>query len=323
MPEKEQTEELTKEQQEQIVHEKAVNEDPAEELTTLLAEKKAEEKSTDVKAEAEDDAKDDSKEEVEAEGAEKEEEKDEFDPEILSIAADLGMSEVRARRFASVGKLTEELTELAAEAERVALVQEKSTKEDPPAAKPEPDKKVDAKKSYIVAGEDLDEALVKQLNAALDGISNQHDERSKALEAHVAALTTQIQANQAAQFVQHFDAMMEKHGEPYSKEIGTGPTYDLSGKVRANREKIVKRMTILVNAHVASNQAIPSDDSLVQSAMKDVFGAKENGNGTVEKRKAPYLRRSSSRGSQTPSTKMRARLDLDEKLAALRGGGEE
>ena len=285
---------LTAEEQEKAAHEKRVNEDPGDEPLPVKDEKE--------------------KPEAEKEEPEKKEAKEEgqFDAEILSIAADLGIDEAKARSYSSVADLERVLLELSSRDEPKA---EKKAEKKPEEKAPE--------KIYIEAGDDLDEALVKQLNAALDGISGRYDEKAAALEEKITSLTGTIQANQAAQFVRVFDDMLVKHGGAYVEDLGEGGTLELSGKHRANRDRILDEMGHLVTSHQLRNKPIPSDDQLVQRAIKEILGEKEKDNGEVEKRKGQYLRRGSSRSPTPPSKQIRARLELREKLAALGGDGEE
>lgn len=284
---------LTKEEQEQLTHEKAVNEDVNAEPLSVVEGKQPE--------------KDESKEE--AVGAEKEAPADEFDAELLAIAADLGMDESKARSYSSPADLERALLALSSR--------------DEPEVKKEEEKKQKPEPIHIQAGDDLDEALVKQVNEALDRISGRQDEKSAALERTISDLTNVMQANQAAQFINRFDDMLKVHGASYMHELGEGPTLDLAGKQRVAREKIVDEMGLIVASHQLRKRPIPSDDQLMQRALKEVFGGKDKDNGEVEKRKGQFLRRGSSRSSTPPSKRMRARLELREKLAALGGGGDE
>lgn len=298
MPDPEKKDELamTKEDEQRMAHEKAVNEDPGEKPLPVSE--------ADETKEAE--KEDETKEKEVAEG------KVELDADILAMVADVGKDEAWARSFSSDKDLTQALLALYEREEPVA-------KQEP--EKEEPDKKPEP--IHLQAGDDLDEALVKQVNEALDKISGRHDETANALREEIAALTATVQQSQAAQFVGQFDAMLSKHGEPYVHELGEGATMDQSSKHQKNREKIVKRMAVLVNAHIGANQPVPSDDRLVQDALKDVYGGRDKDNGEVKERQGQFLRRGSSRSSTAPSKQMRARTELREKLAALSGGGDE
>lgn len=286
----------TKEEQAQIAHEKAVNDDPSVEPLPAAAEKEAKEAAKPAEPEGE---------------AEKSPE-DQFDAEILAMAADAGIDESTARSFSTVGDLERALLAL-------------SSREQPSGPKAEPAKEEVKKPEpiHIQAGDDLDEGLVKQFNEALDKISGRYDEQTAALQQTITDLTGRMDASQTAQFVTQFDAMLGKHGEAYATELGEGSTLDLSGTPRANREKILDEMGVLVAGYQLRNRQIPSDDQLIQRALKGVFGERKKDDGAVKKRQSQFLRRASSRSGTAPSKQMRAREELREKLAALGSSGEE
>jgi hypothetical protein len=300
----------TKEELEQAAHERRVNEDPAD---VQLPDKAAKEPEKEPEKEAP---------AAEGEGEAKEGLTEEFDAEILGIAADFGMTEATARSYSTVADLERALHALASREESAPKTEEREWTDEI--------RKLEAQKEkaklepiHLQGGEDLDEALVKQVNEALDGISGRYDDKTAALEKTIAELTSTMQANQAAQFVRCFDDMLERHGEPYRHELGEGSTLELTGKHRKNRDRVVDEMGVIVAACQLRKRAIPSDAQLVQRALKEVFGDKGKDNGEVKKRQGQFLRRSSSRASASPSTKVRARIELREKLAALRGGEDE
>lgn len=288
---------LTKEEEERIAHEKAVNEDPGEQ-SVLLDEPKGKE---DLEKEPE-------KQAEEAPEAVPQE----FDAEILAMAADVGIDESTARSYSTVADLERTL---------LAITSREQSESKPKEPEKEPEKKPEP--IHLQAGDDLDEALVKQVNEALDKISGRQDETADALRQEIATLTATMQTNQTAQFVARFDDMLVKHGEAYIHELGEGATLELSGTHRSNREKLVDEMGVIVGSYQLRNRPIPSDDQLVQRALKEVFGGRDKDNGEVKKRQGQFLRRGSSRSSAAPSTQMRARAELREKLAALSGGEDE
>jgi len=296
-------EELSDEQKADLAHEKAVNEDPGAE--PLLSVKEEAEK--DAKEAEADDKTEDAKEEV----------KDDFDAEILSIAADLGVSEAEARGFSTVGDLEKALVKMSSRAELPTTATPKEKAEDQKEVKEE------LAKLRLEAGDDLDPEMVKKFNEIIDNQDKRHETKTKALEESVQQLQENVQANQTRQFYRELDGMFVKHGEAYAKELGEGSTLSMTGAHRTNRDKVEKEMGVIVTAHQLRRLPIPSDDELVSKALATVFGErKAKDNGEVEKKRGQYLRRSSSRSPAGPSKRTQARMDLREKLQALRGGDE-
>lgn len=287
---------LTKEEQEELAHQKSVDEDPDGEP---LPEK--EEESPEKEPAKEPEA--------------KEEEKDSFDPEILSIAADLGVDEATARAYSTVADLERHLYGLSSRAE---------TKPD----EKEPEKEKAPEKVQIQAGDDLDDTLVKQLNDALGELGGRNDKRVEALEGTIATLQATIQQNQLVQFVSQFDALIEKHGKGYEDVLGKGSTFELEGtsKERGNREKLFGEMGAIVAGYQSINRRIPGDEQLIKRALREAHGersSKEDGVDKTEARQSQFLRRGSSKAPTPPSKRQRARMELREKLAASFSGEEE
>jgi hypothetical protein len=303
-PENDKEPALTTEQQEKIAHEKAVNEDPSE-LPVSLG--KLDDKKDPEGAPAKEPEK---QTEKPSEGAPQE-----FDAEILAMAAELGIDESKARSYSTVADLERTLLAITSR-EEVPAKRESEKKE--PDTKPEP--------IHLQASDDLDEAVVKQVNEALDKISGRYDEKTAALEQAIVQLTGTMQANQATQFASRFDDMLVKHGGAYTHELGEGSTLELTGTHRTNREEVLDEMAAIVDRHVRKYQntrPVPGDDQLVQKALKSLYGGRDKDNGEVEKRQAQFLRRGSSRSSTAPSKQMRAREELREMLGKFSVGEDE
>ena len=292
---------LTKEDQEEIDHEKAVNEDPgAEPLPPTKEELKPE---PEAKAE-------DAEPEVKAEA-------DEFDSEILSIAADFGVTEEKARAFSTSADLERALLAMPAPQETPT-----DTESSRVWAKKE-EVKEEIAKLRLEAGEDLDPELVKKFNAVLDDQDKRHGSKAEALEQTIQQMQEAMTAQSTRLFYKELDEMFVKHGEGYATELGQGSTLAMIGKHRANRDKVEQEMGVIVSAHQLRGRPIPSDDDLVTRAIATVFGErKAKDNGDVEKRQRQFLRRGSSRAPGAPSKRTQARMELREKLDALRAGDE-
>lgn len=298
-------------------HEKVINEDAAEPGSIL-----ADFKGTPPDAESKPD---DAPETAEVKGETGDETPaaqtdDPFDTEILSIAADCGISETEARGFSSLHELEEKLLELSS-----------STEEAKP--EPEPEKKEDAKPEPVPirleAGDELDDELVGKLNAVLDKLGGRYDERTKALEAQLEAIesrqTAQQQQSENMAIVQQFDAVIAQYGETDGELMGKGETFsfDRSSKEWTNRGKVLDEMRTIAQLATQANRPIPGDEQLYARAMREVFpdrSPEKSDNGKVEERRGQFLRRSSSKASAAPTKRERAMTELDEKLAALGGG---
>jgi len=227
----------------------------------------------------------------------------------------LGVSEEQARAYSSVSDLERAL---------VAIADKARAKEaaEPLIGVPVPEKAEVEQKIVdvlIEAGDDLDEEAAKKINAALKQVSERGDAKVAELEKALENVNSILQQNQAVQFAMQFDNMLTKHGERYTRYIGKGSTMELEEKFRVNRNKIVEEMGIIVQSHALRHKPIPSDDILVQKALREVFGEKEKDNGHAgeDTRRGQFLRRGSTRSSAGPSKRTMARMALREKLEAL------
>ncbi len=323
MPATDTTEEkaLTKEEQEQQAHEDRVNTDPGIELATPLKLPGDDPVGSDGKADAADAVGDD-KDKASGTGDAPADTKEEFDPELLSIAAGMGIGETQARAYSSPADLEKTLL-LMAERDEAARPDTKTEKK--------PDEKKDEPKPIRIAGsDDLDGELVKQVNDALEQIEKRYDEKAVAqaeqatkVEATLVEITASLNASHAAQVATSFDNALVAHGAAYTKELGEGSTLSMTGATRANRDKVLAAMQVEVAGCRTLNHPIPGDDQLVQGALQKVLGGREQSNGEDKKKNRTSVRRGSSRAPIGMSKQMRARLDLREKLEALSSGEQE
>lgn len=264
--------------------------------------------------ESQDESNVDVKAEAEADAAETKTETDPFDREILELAEDYGLNEKEARAYPSVAELEQRLVELDARRGQEPV------KKVEPEVQPEPELK-ELEKIIISATDDLDEGTVKQINEAFGKLTQRYDDKNKSLEQAVVGLQSTLQAQQVANFVSGFDSALERLGKGYEHEIGSGSTSGVSTKQRGVRDRVVDEMQFIVAHRQKNNLPIPGDDQLITRALREVLGESKQDNGKVESRQRQFLRRGSSRSSAQPSKRMRARVELREKLDAL--GGED
>ncbi len=312
---------LTKDQQEQQAHEDKINTDPGIEVATPLRLPGDDDVESNGKVDTEDatGTVDDKEGKASDAGDTAADTKEEFDAELLSIAAGMGIGETQARAYSSPGDLERTLLAMA-DRDEAAQPDTKAEKK--------PDEKKDEPKPIRIAGsDDLDGELVKQVNGALEQIEKRYEDRARAqaeqtgkLEASLTSITASLNASQAAQVATSFDNALVAHGAAYTKELGEGSTLSMTGASRANRDKVLSAMQIEVAGCRSLNQPIPGDDQLVQGALQKVFGAREKSNGAATKQERTSVRRGSSRASAGMSKQMRARLELREKLEALDSG---
>lgn len=241
----------------------------------------------------------------------------EFDSEILSIAADLGVSNDKARGFSTVADLEKHL---------YGLTEQRSDEPEKKVAVPGVGKDEKQTPVLLEAGDDLDEALVGKINDALGKITGRYDERYAGLEKTITGLQENLQASQAAQFISQFDRMLTEYGGGYSELLGEGNTMALNpnGKEAERRADIIQVMQTTVQVCQSGNRKVPSDEQLIKRAMTEVCGEptvnKDKLNGKVQSRQGQSLRRASSRSGRpvTAADKRRdAERDLQEKLNAL------
>lgn len=245
---------------------------------------------------------------------------EEIDPELLSIAKDLGYSEDEARSFGNTAMLQRAL-------EMVNKAFEWSQQAAPkPADEKKGDEKPEDPEYEVELGENWDEDLVnqfKKLNDHYKGKTKKMETQFAELQQKFDAVVSHVARQQTEAIVREVDGMIGKLGDEWKDVLGEGP----SGEIDPNSQQAKNRLELMDEMEIEARilqekykgKRQPRLDDLFERALNKKYGnhqrkiaAKEISNKLTKRKKQAVGRATHRRSDKEMTPEERATASVSE-----------
>lgn len=220
--------------------------------------------------------------ETESESESESTEEDSFTPDVLSRAAQWGMSEERARAYGSPELVDKTIELLAGSAMQRAQTQPQAQQQQQtqqPAPQLDADDELQLPKLEF-GDDEIEESIAKKLTVYTESVNNilkRVNDQNRQLQGAVQQSMGAISSYQLREQVATLDSVIGGLGESMQETFGKGPTTRMSPESQQfkNRQQVFSTATAIAQGLINQGtppQRLPPDDEIYRQAVRAVFG---------------------------------------------------